>query len=126
MITFSGKPICFDHMLAAALGHPTHQLRVLCGDIGGSFGEKSGLAREEVAIAAAAKLLGRPVKWTEDRTENLTVAGQAREERMDVEAAVAEIEAEIRARNLPFTVETVFLNSNRVGLLRRRSCCRRQ
>ena len=33
-------------------------------------------------------LLGRPVKWIEDRSENLTVAGQAREERVDVEAAV--------------------------------------
>src|SRR5205823_6095324 len=71
-------------LLGAAIGHPTHQLRVLCRDIGGSFGEKSMLAREEVAIAAASRALGRPVKWTEDRTENLTVAGQAREERMEV------------------------------------------
>src|SRR4051794_41143537 len=77
-------------LLGAAIGHPTHQLRVLCRDIGGSFGEKSMLAREEVAIAVASRVLGRPVKWTEDRSENLTVAGQAREERMEVSAAVDE------------------------------------
>src|SRR3954447_25629662 len=77
-------------LLGAAIGHPTHQLRVLCRDIGGSFGEKSMLAREEVAIAVASRVLGRPVKWTEDRPENLTVAGQAREERMEVSAAVDE------------------------------------
>ena len=41
-----------------------------------------------MAVAAAAVLLGRPVKWIEDRSENLMVGGQAREERVDVEAAV--------------------------------------
>ena len=77
-------------LLGAAIGHPTHQLLVLCRDIGGSFGEKSMLAREEVAIAVASRALGRPVKWTEDRAENLAVAGQAREERMEVSAAVGD------------------------------------
>ncbi len=50
--------------------------------MGGSFGQKAGLGREDVAvIAACSKLLGRPVKWIEDRVENLTVGGQARDER---------------------------------------------
>ncbi len=74
--------------LADVLGIPAHAVRVRCGDIGGSFGQKFGLSHEEVAIAGASVLVGRPVKWIEDRSENLMVGGQAREERVDVEAAV--------------------------------------
>ena len=74
--------------LADLLGLAFHGVRVRCGDIGGSFGQKSGLSREELAVAAASVLVGRPVKWIEDRTENLAVGGQAREERVDAEAAV--------------------------------------
>jgi carbon-monoxide dehydrogenase large subunit len=76
--------------LAALLGQPAHLLRVRCGDIGGSFGQKGGIGREDVVVCAAARMLGRPVKWIEDRNENLTVAGQAREERLDVNAAVSD------------------------------------
>jgi carbon-monoxide dehydrogenase large subunit len=75
--------------LANVLRVPVERVRVRCGDIGGAFGQKAGIGREDVAVCAAARLLGRPVKWIEDRAENLTVGGQAREERMDVEAAVA-------------------------------------
>jgi carbon-monoxide dehydrogenase large subunit len=74
--------------LAKCLGLEPEQVRVLAGDIGGSFGLKFGASREEVAVAALAKELGRPVKWTEDRSENLTISGQAREESFDVEAAI--------------------------------------
>jgi carbon-monoxide dehydrogenase large subunit len=74
--------------LADLLGLAFHAVRVRCGDIGGSFGQKSGLSREELAVAGASVLLGRPVRWIEDRSENLAVGGQAREERVDAEAAV--------------------------------------
>src|SRR6516225_2732050 len=75
--------------VAACLGIDPEQVRVLAGDIGGSFGLKIGPAREELAVAAAARALGRPVKWTEDRSEHLTASGQAREESFDVRAAVS-------------------------------------
>src|SRR6202041_1560395 len=42
------------------------------------------------AVAAASRLIGRPVKWVEDRGENLTASGQAREESFDVRAAVSD------------------------------------
>ncbi len=74
--------------MAARLGIAPDQVTVLAGDIGGSFGLKFGTSREEVAVAALSRQLGRPVKWTEDRNENLTISGQAREESFDVEAAV--------------------------------------
>ncbi|HEX5367590.1 MAG TPA: xanthine dehydrogenase family protein molybdopterin-binding subunit, partial [Acidimicrobiales bacterium] len=74
--------------LAAQLDLPLEKVHVLAGDVGGSFGLKFGSSREEVACAVASRLLGRPVKWTEDRSENLTASGQAREESFEVEAAV--------------------------------------
>jgi carbon-monoxide dehydrogenase large subunit len=76
--------------IAACLGMEPGQVRVLAGDIGGSFGLKIGASREELAVAAASRALGRPVKWIEDRSENLTVSGQAREESFDVRAAVSD------------------------------------
>jgi carbon-monoxide dehydrogenase large subunit len=75
--------------VAARLGLEGDKVRVLAGDIGGSFGLKIGASREELAVAAASKHLSRPVKWTEDRGENLTVSGQAREESFDIRAAVS-------------------------------------
>src|ERR1700722_106892 len=75
--------------VAARLGLEDDKVRVLAGDIGGSFGLKIGASREELAVAAASRHLGRPVKWVEDRGENLTASGQAREESFDVRAAVS-------------------------------------
>jgi carbon-monoxide dehydrogenase large subunit len=76
--------------IAACLGIEPEQVRVLAGDIGGSFGLKISATREELAVAAAARALGRPVKWTEDRSEHLAASGQAREESFDVRAAVSD------------------------------------
>jgi aerobic carbon-monoxide dehydrogenase large subunit len=74
--------------VAGLLQIPSNKVHVVASDIGGSFGQKSGVRHEELATAAASKLLGRPVKWIEDRAENLSVGGQAREEYMDAEVAV--------------------------------------
>jgi carbon-monoxide dehydrogenase large subunit len=76
--------------LARLLRRPLHSVHVVNGDIGGSFGQKAWVRHEDVAVAAAAVLLGRPVQWIEDRTENLLVGGHARDERLDVEAAVTD------------------------------------
>ncbi len=57
-------------------------------DIGGGFGAKGPIAREDVPVAVAAMQLGRSVQWIEDRVENLSDGGQAREERFHVEVAV--------------------------------------
>lgn len=89
VLTAHQSPHALRLHLADVLGLPAHAVRVHCGDIGGSFGQKFGLTNEDVAVAGASVLLGRPVKWIEDRSENLMVGGQAREERVDVEAAVA-------------------------------------
>ena len=75
--------------VATRLGVEGDRVRVLAGDIGGSFGLKIGASREELAVAAASRHVGRPVKWVEDRGENLMASGQAREESFDVRAAVS-------------------------------------
>lgn len=76
--------------LAALLGIDAAKVTVRCGDIGGSFGQKAYISREEVAVAAASKQLSRPVKWIEDRVENLMCAGQARDEAIDASIAIDE------------------------------------
>jgi len=76
-------------LLAGALGLDRDHVRVVCPFVGGSFGQKSGLAREDAALAAASIRLGRPVAWAETRTENLLAAGHAREAYADVEIGFA-------------------------------------
>jgi carbon-monoxide dehydrogenase large subunit len=65
--------------LAECLGLAEGQIRVVAPDVGGGFGYKGVLLAEEVAVAFAARLLGRPVRWLEDRRENLTAGADCRE-----------------------------------------------
>ncbi|MBP2366195.1 xanthine dehydrogenase family protein molybdopterin-binding subunit [Pseudonocardia parietis] len=78
----------YRFLLAGWLGHPIHQFRVIANDIGGGFGLKFSVYREDLALCAAAKKLGASVKWVEDRNEHLVAAGQAREEQLTLQAAV--------------------------------------
>ncbi len=64
------------------------QVTILWPDIGGGFGQKIALYREELTIAALARALRRPVRWREDRTENLLAACHAREDVARTRAAV--------------------------------------
>lgn len=74
--------------LAARLGLKETQVNVVCPDIGGAFGQKIALYREELTVAALACYLKRPVRWREDRMENLLAASHAREDDVKVRAAV--------------------------------------
>jgi aerobic carbon-monoxide dehydrogenase large subunit len=67
---------------------PTTLPKTVTGDVGGAFGAKTALHREDIAVTAAALDLGRSVKWVEDRNEHLTVGSQAREESVDLAVAV--------------------------------------
>lgn len=79
------NPHALRYQLAGVLGQPLGSIRVVNGDIGGSFGQKAYLAREYVATVLAARAVGAPVRWIEDRTENLLAGGHAREEHLDIE-----------------------------------------
>src|SRR4029078_8431309 len=71
--------------LSAALDMPGHQIRVVAPDVGGGFGGKGSLYPEEIFVCAAARRLGRPVKWTSDRIEDLTCNSQGFGEFIDAE-----------------------------------------
>jgi len=75
--------------LAVALDLAEARVRIVTPDVGGGFGLKMQVFPEDVAVAALARRLGRPVKWVEERRENLAAASQAREQRTTVEVAAA-------------------------------------
>jgi carbon-monoxide dehydrogenase large subunit len=60
-------------------------VRVIATDVGGGFGMKTVVYPEEILVSAAAMKLGRPVKWIEDRYENLLTGAQARDHSYEVE-----------------------------------------
>jgi Aerobic-type carbon monoxide dehydrogenase, large subunit CoxL/CutL homologs len=74
-------------VLAASAGLDEKEVRVIVPDMGGGFGLKCVVGREEIATAAAALRLRKPVKWIEDRSEALTASFLAREQRYTVRAA---------------------------------------
>lgn len=81
-------PHPYRSTLAARLRLTESQVTVLSPDVGGGFGQKIALYREELTVAAASRQLGRPVRWREDRMENLLASSQAREDLCHTRAAV--------------------------------------
>ena len=77
------------NFFARYLGLDEGAVRVSARDVGGGFGQKMFVFREECAVVLATKLLGRPVKWIEDRLENLTSAGHSRNELGKVRMAIS-------------------------------------
>ncbi|MSQ70072.1 MAG: xanthine dehydrogenase family protein molybdopterin-binding subunit [Betaproteobacteria bacterium] len=76
-------------LLVAALGLAESQVRVVAPDVGGGFGPKAIVHPEELVIPVAAMLLGRPVKWVEDRYESFAATVHERMQIWDVEAAAS-------------------------------------
>ncbi|MEV5880242.1 molybdopterin cofactor-binding domain-containing protein [Streptomyces sp. NPDC052101] len=74
-------------MLATVTGIPEHKLRVIAPDVGGGFGSKLQVYGEEVLALAIARRLGRPVKWTESRSEGYLATHHGRGMIQDVEVA---------------------------------------
>jgi carbon-monoxide dehydrogenase large subunit len=67
-------------MLAMVTGVPEHKLRVIAPDVGGGFGGKLQVTPEEVISLLVARRLGKPVKWTETRSESLMSAHHGRDQ----------------------------------------------
>jgi aerobic carbon-monoxide dehydrogenase large subunit len=67
----SQTPFGLRAAMASSLGMAEGDIRVVVGDMGGGFGAKAGARPELIVVAAAARKLGRPVKWIETRSENL-------------------------------------------------------
>jgi len=84
----SQAPHAIRTVFALVAGLPEHQIRVISPDIGGGFGNKVPVYPGYVVATAASLLLGRPVKWVEDRNENLISTGFARDFHMTGELAL--------------------------------------
>jgi carbon-monoxide dehydrogenase large subunit len=74
--------------LSNCLGMEEAMLHVIAPEVGGAFGSKSAIYPEEVAVALLAKKFGRPVKWVEERRENLVAAAQGRGQFASYQVAV--------------------------------------
>jgi carbon-monoxide dehydrogenase large subunit len=81
------QPHVLRTFLAETLDVPEHAIRVVQTHVGGAFGLKQPLYQEEAILAEAARRLGRPVKWIEERTEALTAGGHSRDTRLEYEVA---------------------------------------
>ena len=89
-VWYSGQaPHMMQFIFAKHLGLMEENVRVISQDVGGSFGIKVHTYGDEVAVAAIAKLLGRPIKFTADRYESFMSDIHARDHVVDARMAVS-------------------------------------
>ncbi len=77
-------PHILKTMTAATLGIPEHKVRVIAPDVGGGFGGKIAVLPEEMMSTLIARRLGKPVKWTESRSETMVAAHHGRDQIQDI------------------------------------------
>jgi len=82
------RPHANCDLLARMLAREPGSIHLYEGHVGGGFGVRGEIYPEDVLVCAAALRLGRPVKWIEDRRENLMACNHSREQRHRVRAAV--------------------------------------
>ncbi|HEX9700568.1 MAG TPA: xanthine dehydrogenase family protein molybdopterin-binding subunit [Acidobacteriota bacterium] len=74
-------------LVAAVCGHPEHKVRVIAPEVGGGFGSKLNFYAEEALLPHLAKKLGRPLKWTARRSEDIVATIHGRDQVCDLEVA---------------------------------------
>ena len=89
LTVFGAAKIAFPNrrILSALIGLPESAIRMVENDVGGGFGARGEFYPEDFLIPFAARLTGRPVKWIEDRRENLLACNHARD--AEIELALA-------------------------------------
>ncbi|WP_454754030.1 xanthine dehydrogenase family protein molybdopterin-binding subunit [Cupriavidus necator] len=88
LYTSSQVPGIVRDAMADLLGMPGNRLTVIAPDVGGGFGGKTSLYPEEMLVCTLARKIGRAVKWTGDRLEDLLSTSQAFDERVEAELAL--------------------------------------
>ena len=86
----SGGVVRQKHELANILGVEQADVRVECGDVGGNFGTRNAFYPEFALVVWAAKRIGRPVKWTCERSEAFASDYQGRDQAITLELALDE------------------------------------
>jgi carbon-monoxide dehydrogenase large subunit len=89
-------------MCAFVLGLPESKVRVIAPDVGGGFGSKIFLYPEDVALVWASKQVGRPIKWTAERSESFLTDAHGRDH-----ASTAELAMDAQGNFLALRVSTV-------------------
>jgi len=89
--------------LAKMMDLPETSVRMLEYDVGGGFGARGEFYPEDFLIPFAARLIGRPIKWTEDRRENLMALNHARDAECELEVACARDGTILALRGHAFT-----------------------
>ena len=84
----SGGVVRQKHELAGVLGVPLTDVRVECGDVGGNFGTRNAFYPEFALVVWAARRVGRPVKWTCERSEAFASDYQGRDQVIHAELAL--------------------------------------
>jgi carbon-monoxide dehydrogenase large subunit len=84
----SGGVVRQKHELAHILGVEQRDVRVECGDVGGNYGTRNAFYPEFALVVWAAKQLGRPVKWTCERSEAFASDYQGRDQAITLELAM--------------------------------------
>ena len=90
------RPHGSRNWLARMLGMEPERLRVVVGDMGGGFGAKGPIYPDQVAVIVAARTLGRPVKWVEERNESFLATTHGRDQVADL-AMAADADGRITA-----------------------------
>ena len=91
VLTAPGQGVfAMKNQLADILGVPAEKVRVLTWNVGGSFGMKGSIYPEYVCLAHAARELGRPVKWTDERSGSFLSDQHGRDHEMTAELALDE------------------------------------
>jgi aerobic carbon-monoxide dehydrogenase large subunit len=89
LYTGSGRGVAKVRLdLAQVLGVAAEQVRVLCHDMGGNFGTRNLFYPEYAVLAWASRLVGRPVKWTCERSESFVSDWQGRDLTVEAELAL--------------------------------------
>ncbi|MGH9368672.1 MAG: xanthine dehydrogenase family protein molybdopterin-binding subunit, partial [Thermoanaerobaculia bacterium] len=83
----SQNPHIVRFLLSLDTGIPEHKIRVVAPEVGGGFGSKIPHYPEDTMVIFASKALGRPVKWTETRSENYKATIHGRDHVQEVELA---------------------------------------
>ena len=99
-------------ILAAQLGLAEDRIDMVENDVGGGFGQRGEFYPEDFLIPFAARLTGRPVKWTESRREHLMAANHARESDCEIEIACRSDGKILALRGHVWTDMGAFLRTN--------------
>src|SRR5262244_291890 len=114
-LTVSGAakvPFFNRRILAKLMGLPEDAIAMVENDVGGGFGARGEFYPEDFLIPFAARHVGRPVKWIEDRRENLMAMNHAREAEADVQIACTRDGKILGLRGHTFTDMGAYMRTN--------------